>query len=466
MKFFNTPSRKIEGFSALDKNEVKLYTCGPTVYDYQHIGNYSGYIYWDILMRILVENGFGVKRIMNITDVGHLVSDADEGEDKLEKGARREGKSAWEVAQFYMDDFIRNMETLNLIAPDKHARATDYIDDQIALIKKVEEKGYTYVISDGVYYDTSKFPRYADFAHLDLAGQEEGARVATNPEKKNPWDFALWKFSPKDKQRDMEWESPWGKGFPGWHIECSAIAMKLLGETLDIHTGGVDHIPVHHTNEVAQSEAATGKTFSRFWLHNNHLMSEGTKISKSLGNGYTLQDLEKKGFSPLDFKLFVLQTHFRNSGNFTWENLQAAKNRLSNYRAMADLRWQPVEGGSLDADELEMTEKIIKSALEEDLDTPAALAALSSLEEVARIKLVPPNLVPKFKDFVKKIDDLLGLQLADSSDITQEQRETIQKRENARSEQDWTAADKFRDELAEHGVLLNDTKYGPIWQRL
>jgi cysteinyl-tRNA synthetase len=365
-----------------------------------------------------------------------------------------------------MDDFIRNMETLNLIAPDKHARATDYIDDQIALIKKVEEKGYTYVISDGVYYDTSKFPRYADFAHLDLAGQEEGARVATNPEKKNPWDFALWKFSPKDKQRDMEWESPWGKGFPGWHIECSAIAMKLLGETLDIHTGGVDHIPVHHTNEVAQSEAATGKTFSRFWLHNNHLMSEGTKISKSLGNGYTLQDLEKKGFSPLDFKLFVLQTHFRNSGNFTWENLQAAKNRLSNYRAMADLRWQPVEGGSLDADELEMTEKIIKSALEEDLDTPAALAALSSLEEVARIKLVPPNLVPKFKDFVKKIDDLLGLQLADSSDITQEQRETIQKRENARSEQDWTAADKFRDELAEHGVLLNDTKYGPIWQRL
>jgi len=343
----NTLTKKTEDFTPANNNAVSLYTCGPTVYNYLHVGNWAAYIYWDTLVRALAANGYEVNRVMNITDVGHLVSDADEGEDKLEKGARREGKTAWEIAELYTEDFMTGMEKLGLILPTHIARATDFIPQQLDLVRILKEKGFTYQIEDGIYFDTSLFPSYATFAGLDLEAQKAGARIEFNPEKRNPSDFALWKFTPKDEVRDMEWDTPSDlldsgarKGFPGWHLECSAIAMSILGPTIDIHTGGIDHIPVHHTNEIAQSESASGKQFAHFWLHNNHIKSEGTKISKSLGNGYTLQDLKEKGFDPLDYRMFVLQSQYSNEGNFTFENLQAAKNRRHHWRNAAALRHQ------------------------------------------------------------------------------------------------------------------------------
>ncbi len=282
LKFYNTPSRKIEEFKPLNPENVKVYTCGPTVYASPHIGNWVAFIYWDILVRTLQLNGYNVTRTMNITDVGHLVSDEDDGEDKLEKGARQEGKTVWEVAEFYTNEFLKGMRDLNLITPDNLSKATDFIPEQIEIIENLSKKGFTYKTSDGIYFDTAKFPKYADFAHLDLENLKAGARVNFNPEKKNLSDFALWKWSPKDKKRGMEWEYCGRMGFPGWHLECSAIAINTLGETIDIHTGGIDHIPVHHTDEIAQSETFTGKTFSNYWLHCNHMTSEGKKISKWL----------------------------------------------------------------------------------------------------------------------------------------------------------------------------------------
>lgn len=463
MKLHNTRTRSPNEFTAAKDKPVRIYTCGPTVYDYQHIGNYLGYIYWDILIRTLKEQGYDVNRVMNITDVGHLVSDADEGEDKLEKGARREGKSAWEVAEFYTQDFMNSMKELNNLTPTRYAKATDFIPEQIALIQILEQKGYTYVISDGVYFDTSKFPSYADFARLNLGEQIEGARVETNPEKRNPSDFALWKLSPAGTQRDMEWDSPWGKGFPGWHIECSAIAMNLLGETLDIHTGGIDHIPIHHTNEIAQSEAASGKRFSNFWLHNNFLLVNGTKISKSLGNGYTLADLAARGFSAMDFRLFVLQSQYRNESNFTWENLQAAKNRLVSYQAMADLRWQAKDIPAQSPDDIKNTLNEIRHALQDDLNTPIALAALSGLTD--NLPVLSTQNLEVFNDFLSKLDELLGLRLSESTDIADEQKSLIAQREKAREEKNWTQADKLRAKLADQGIEINDTTYGPIWSR-
>ena len=342
LKFYNTPHRKIETFQPIDPQNVKIYTCGPTVYAEPHIGNWAAFIYWDILVRVLRANGYNVERTMNITDVGHLVSDEDSGEDKLEKGARREGKTAWEVANFYTGKFKQGLKDLNLIVPDHLARATDFIQEQTDIINDLTIKSYTYETSDGIYFDTAKFPRYADFAKLDLKGLKSGARVNFNPEKKNISDFALWKWSINEngKKRDMEWKYRDRMGFPGWHLECSAIALNTLGDTIDIHTGGIDHIPVHHTDEIAQSESYTGKEFANYWLHANHIHSEGQKISKSLGNGFTLSELKDKGFSPLDFKMLVLQSHYQTESDFNFDSLQAAKNRLKNWKNIAAVRWQ------------------------------------------------------------------------------------------------------------------------------
>ena len=341
MKLYNTLTRQVDEIKQLAPPAVTVYTCGPTVYDYAHIGHWFNYVRMDTLIRVLKANGLRPKWVMNITDVGHLTSDTDEGEDKLEKGARREGKTAWEVAEFYTRDFLEGMKTLNMLRPTHLVKATEHVPEQIALIKKLEGKGYTYVIDDGVYYDTGKFKQYADFAGLDLDEQQAGARVSFNPQKRHASDFALWKFSPAGQQRDMEWDSPWGKGFPGWHIECSAMSMKYLGPTLDLHTGGIDHVPVHHTNEIAQSEAATGQRFANHWLHSNHVTVDGEKISKSLGNGIRLQDITAKGISPMAVRLHVLESHYRSQSKFSWESLQAAQNRLQDLRAVAALRWQP-----------------------------------------------------------------------------------------------------------------------------
>ena len=340
MKLYNTLNKQVEEILPIAAPLVTLYTCGPTVYDYPHIGNWFTFIRYDLLVRTLKVSQLQPKWVMNITDVGHLVSDADEGEDKLEKGAKREGKTAWDIAKFYGDYFINGINRLNFIQPDYLPRATDHIQEQIDMIKMLEDKGFTYAINDGVYFDTSKFPKYADFAQLDVDELQAGARIEFNPEKRNATDFALWKLSPNGIKRDMEWDSPWGVGFPGWHIECSAMSVKYLGQTVDIHSGGIDHIPVHHTNEIAQSESATGQPFANLWMHTNHIMVNDEKISKSLGNSVTLEDIEAKGYSLEAFRLHVLESHYRSQSKFSWDSLEAAQNRLRAYNAFADLVWQ------------------------------------------------------------------------------------------------------------------------------
>lgn len=490
IKLHNTLTSELNEFVSQKPGEVSLYTCGPTVYNYLHVGNWAAYIYWDILVRTLIANDYNVKRVMNITDVGHLVSDEDEGEDKLEKGAKREGKTAWEIAEYYLDDFKSGMKSLGLIEPQFLPRATDYIDEQLKLIRTLKSKGYTYQISDGIYFDTSKFPTYADFAHLDLAGQRAGARVEFNPEKRNPSDFALWKFSPISEKRDMEWPTPTelledGKtetannqiansisqpimGFPGWHLECSAMSMAILGETLDIHTGGIDHIPVHHTDEIAQSESATGVRFSNYWLHNNHLKVNGTKISKSLENGYTLADLEQKGFSPMDYRMFILQGHYRAEGNFTFENLTAAKNRLHNWRNIAAIRHQ-IHDSTGDPNDKQISvyasSQAVLEALNDDLNTPVALKiideALSSVQN-AKLSDIDQHAL---NSFLESIDNLLGLQIVQSTpDISDDTKRLIIERNQARKNKDFKASDKLRDELEKQGITVRDAKHDTIWE--
>ncbi len=465
MQLYNTLTRRLEHFEPQSPPEVALYTCGPTVYDYQHIGNYSAYVRWDTLVRILRESDYAVDWVMNITDVGHLVSDADEGEDKLEKGAKREGKSAWDVAKFYMEDFLEGLKNLNIQTPTHLVRATDHIAEQIELIKKLEAKGYTYIIDDGVYFDTAKFPNYGYLARLNLKGQLAGARVEVNLQKHNPTDFALWKFTPKGQKRDMEWGSPWGKGFPGWHIECSAMSMKYLGDSLDIHTGGVDHIPIHHVNEIAQSEAATGKQFARYWLHNNHILVNDSKIAKSSGNGILLHDLAKQGFSPLDLRLLLLQSHYRTQSNFNLGGLQAARQRRLNLQAFADLRFQLVDGGTLDAPSFIETKRIILEELQRDMRTPEALAALSDITDGAETGLVASEARKTFDHFLQFLDRMFGLNLLASPDITTEQKKLIAERETARAKKDFKTSDELRDQLVKSDITLRDTPLGTIWNR-
>ncbi len=524
LQFHNTLTKTVEPFAPQEPGKVKLYTCGPTVYDYLTVGNWVAYIAWDTLVRTLRANDYDVERVMNITDVGHLVSDGDDGQDKLEKGAQREGKTAWEVAEFYGNDFLEGMNRLNLVAPEHITKATDYISQQLALVRTLKQKGFTYQIDDGIYFDTSKFPTYADFAGLDLDAQKAGARVAFNDEKRNPSDFALWKFTPAGEKRDMEWVTPTDlldiseksrssaessetsaardsdgadaqlesrseavsddssseeantgrkMGFPGWHLECSAMAMDILGNTLDIHTGGIDHIPVHHTNEIAQSEAASGVRFSNFWLHNNHLKVDGTKISKSLQNGYTLNDLNQHGYSEMDYRLFVLQSHYRTEGNFTFENLTSAKNRLAHWRNIAALRHQihdtlQDDGQKPDNEHgvsLLATSQAIVEALNDDLNTPEALKhidqAFSQLDSAATTEIHRAGLV----EVLETIDHTLGLKLLETTpDITDEQKQLIIERQRARDNKDWVASDQLRDQLLEQSISVRDTSHGTIWE--
>jgi len=319
---YNSASRKKEIFKPIHPGKVNIYCCGPTVYNYAHIGNLRTYIFEDFLRRTLEYLGYRIKHVVNITDVGHLTSNADTGEDKLEKGALRENKTVWEIAELYTRDFLKDWTRLNLLEPSLWPKASDHIQEQISLVKTLQEKGYCYIIQDGVYFDTSKFSRYTDFAKLDILGQEAGVRVSLTPAKRNPADFALWKFSEKKVKRAMEWDSPWGIGFPGWHLECSAMAMKHLGETLDIHCGGTDHLRVHHTNEIAQSECATEKHFVNYWIHGGWLLESQDekkgKMSKSKGEFIRLESLIENGFDPLDYRYFCMTSHYRNYLNFSW----------------------------------------------------------------------------------------------------------------------------------------------------
>lgn len=477
LKLHNTLTQTSEEFTPSSDGKVRLYTCGPTIYNYLHVGNWAAYIYWDTLVRTLIADGYTVERVMNITDVGHLVNDdEDTGEDKLQKGARREGKTAWEIAEFYAEDFLSSMEKLGLIAPEHIVRATDFIPQQLDLVRILKEKRFTYQISDGIYFDTSKFPTYADFAHLDLVAQKAGARVEFNPEKRSSSDFALWKFTARSETRDMEWETPADllddpsahvMGFPGWHLECSAMAMSILGPTIDIHTGGIDHIPVHHTNEIAQSESASGQQFSRFWLHNNHIKVNGTKISKSLGNGYTLQDLAEHGFTPLDYRMFVLQGQYSNEGNFTFENLTAAKNRLSHWRDIAALRHQTYDTLRSDSQHgvtLLAASGAILEALNDNLNTPVALRVVDEAFSKLDGKSLDDIHQHGLAQLLDTIDNLLGLQLIESTpDIDESFKKRIIERERARENRDWITSDQIRDELKDSGIIIQDSKSGTIW---
>ena len=467
MQLFNTLTRNKENFAPGDKKSVSIYTCGLTVYSQPHIGNWVSYIYWDVLIRTLKAQGLSVNRVQNITDVGHLVSDDDDGEDKMEKGARNESITAWDVAEKYIQIADKEAyEQLGLLRPDHMPRATDYIDEQINFIKQLEAKdtSYTYEIpGDGIYFDTSKLPDYGKLARLDIEGLEAGKRVE-NQQKRNKTDFALWKFSPKGVKRDMEWESPWGVGFPGWHLECSVMARELLGDTIDIHTGGVDHIPVHHTNEIAQSEALTSQPFARVWLHNNHLLVDGKKMSKSLGNIYTLQDIQDKGYDLAAFKLLILSSHYQTSGNFTWEIMDAAQNSLNNLRAFADLMHQPkssVKSWLKDMDNISEFSK----ALFDNLHTPYALSLLSGLSVQAQERLLNEEDISSLKTFLSEVDSLLGFDLSSREDISEQQKTMLTRREEARSKKDWETSDKLRAQLLHMNIELRDTPHGQVWHR-
>ena len=451
LRLYNTLTRKVENFRPLNPDKVKIYTCGPTVYSSPHIGNFAAYVYWDLLIRTLKANHYTPYRVLNLTDVGHLTSDSDDGEDKLEKGARKTGKTVWEVAEHYINEFQTDYRALNLAPPDVTARATDYIKEDQAIVDLLTQKGYTYETADGIYFDTSKFTRYADFAHLDLEHLKAGARVALNAAKKNPTDFALWKFIQPGEKHAMRWDYLGRPGYPGWHLECSTIIHSELGEPIDIHTGGIDHIPIHHTNEIAQSEAAFDTQMSRFWLHCNFLTVDGQKISKSLGNIYTLSDLSEKGFSPLDFKLWVYQGHYQSERDFTLENLSAAKTRRLNWRNQIALTYQK----SLTLTPSDQSELLkIIDALNDNLNSPLALSIIDQKSQHSFA-------------FWQAIDDLFGLNLIkDAPKLTQTQLDLLAERQVARTKKDFALSDKLRQDLEALGLKILDTPDGQIWQYL
>jgi len=475
LKLYNTLSRKKEVFKPLIDKQVGLYTCGPTVYDYAHIGNLRTYIFEDLLKRILIYNGYKVNHVMNFTDVGHLVSDADEGEDKMTKALRREGKpftleAMKEVGNFYADRFKGDIKSLNIISPNIYCAASEHIKEQISLIKRLEERGYIYTTSDGVYFDISKLQDYGKLAGLmkdeNSSGgiDEKFARIGINPEKRHLRDFALWKFN-----NNLGWESPWGKGFPGWHIECSAMSMKYLGESFDIHCGAEDHIRVHHTNEIAQSEAATGKPFAKYWLHGAFLKFGDAKMSKSAGSFITLKDVVAKGYSPLEFRFLLLQTHYHKPMKFVWESMSQAKNGLARlYEFTERLRHIKKEDKLSLAvkDLLTKAKKEFKAALNDDLNSPEALAALFSLVTDIN-KLIDEQKFSKedageVLALVEDFDEVLGLDLTKIKEeaIPTNVLTLVNAREKAREDKDWQKADELRDEISKLGYSLEDTAEG------
>jgi cysteinyl-tRNA synthetase len=449
LRLYDTYARSLREFIPLHGLEVGLYTCGPTVYDYAHIGNLRTYIFEDLLRRILEFNGYTVKHVMNITDVGHLVSDADQGEDKMEKGSRRTGKSAWEIAQFFTQAFQDDLKWLNINGPHIWCRATDHIQEQIEFIQCIENKGYTYRTTDGVYFDTSRLPDYGHMARLDIEGLQAGARIDLG-EKHSPTDFALWKFSPPGQKRQMEWESPWGTGFPGWHIECSAMSAKYLGPFFDIHCGGEDHIPVHHTNEIAQTEACFGTRLANFWMHGYFLQLDEAKMSKSSGEFLRLQVLIDRGYDPLAYRFFTLSAHYRAKLNFAWEGLDSAATSLDR------LRNQVYEWGAPGTVDEEYVGKF-KNQINDDLNMPRALAVTWDL---ARSNLPAATK----KGTILLFDRVLGLNLAGwqplQVEIPNEILALVQQRQAARSEKRWADADVLRLQVTQAGYEIEDTPQG------
>jgi len=459
LKLYNTLKRRKEEFKPINNKEVGLYGCGPTVYWFQHIGNMRRYIFEDILKRTLLYNSYKVKHVINITDVGHLASDADEGEDKMMKALKRENlpptsESMIKIANKYSSAFFADLKKLNILSPDVWAKATEHIQDMIELIKRIEKKGYTYKTSVGLIFDTSKYKDYAKLGKLTTEQLKAGSRVEVDPGRKNPSDFALWITN--QPKHVMQWDSPWGRGFPGWHIECSAMSMKYLGEHFDIHTGGEEHIPIHHTNEIAQSEAATGKKFVNYWLHLRWLLVRGEKMSKSKGEIATLSELEGLNYKPMAFRYFCLLTHYRKPLDFTYENLDAAKKTFERItKKVLELKENPLKGN----DSTKKYQKEFEKAINDDLNTPLAiqvlLKALDDLDFDSKKKLA----------LLYKFDEVLGLGFKEMEKeiitIPRDIHKLVEARERLRKEKKWAEADVIRERIKEKGYLIKDTPQGP-----
>lgn len=461
IKLYNTRTRRLQEFKPVKKGKVGVYSCGPTVYWNQHIGHMYAYVQWDLLVRFFKYLGFETKWVMNITDVGHLtgdnLGDADIGEDKMEKGAKREGLTVWQIAEKYTKQFLESVELLNIKRLDVLCRATEHIKEQIELAGLIEKNGFAYRTKTGLVFETSKFKGYADFGRLDLEKQAAGKRVEVDPEKKKPWDFLLWVTN--QPKHIMQWESPWGKGFPGWHLECTAMSVKYLGKKFDIHTGGIEHIGVHHTNEIAQGYGAFGGQTANFWLHNAWLKFKGEKISKSLGNFILATDLIEKGYDPLALRYLILTSHYRQGLDFTWEGLDSAAQALERLRSIVrQLKETKEQRRQLAEQKLEKIEDYrlrFKEALGNDLGIPQALAVVW---EMVKSNIPSGDKLEMLLDF----DEVLGLKLSETEEIKipGEVKKLAEKRLKLRQEGKWGEADKVRKEIEKRGFVIEDTEEG------
>ena len=455
--FYNTLTHSKDKFKPLDEKEVKIYSCGPTVYKDATIGNMRTNIFQDNLRRTLEYNGFKVKQAMNITDVGHLVSDGDEGEDKMIKSAKQEGKTPLEIANYYTKLFFRDLERLNIEIPEIICKATDNIQDMLKVVEELVKKGYAYETSTAIYFDISKLDKYPVLSNLDVENQKAGARVEVDTEKRNPHDFAVWIKAPENHL--MKWDSPWGPSYPGWHIECSVMSQKYLGEVFDIHTGGIDLIPTHHENEIAQSKGMCGKIPAHYWMHGKFLLINGGKMSKSLGNVYLLQDIVDRGYDPLVYKLFCYSIQYRKKLNFTWEGMDSAKTALDRLREA----YQKHLNGTEDVPEelISKYEKDFNEAINDDLNMPVAM---SVVWEVAK----RTEKSKKLAELLKKFDRVLGIKIDEykEEEIPEDIKELLTKRAEARKNKDWTESDKLRDLIKEKGYIVKDSKEGQTVEKI
>ncbi len=447
---YNTLTHQKDEFKPINESEVRIYTCGPTVYNYAHIGNLRAYIFMDTLRRTLKYNGYELKHVMNITDVGHLESDADEGEDKMLKASKREKKDPYEIAEYYTKCFIRDLDRLNIDKPEVICKATDNIKEMISYVEEILKNGYAYETSKGIYFDISKLDKYPELSNRNIEDQIAGARVDVDPEKRNPYDFALFIKAPKE--HIMKWETPWGLCYPGWHIECSAMSRKYLGEIFDIHTGGVDHIPTHHENEIAQCKGATGKIPAHYWMHCEFITVDNGKMSKSLGNTYTLDDLEKRNISPLDYKMFCYSSHYRNKLNFTFENVEGAKIALNRLKE----GFQRHLNGEEKANPLEILDYKNKflDAINDDLNIPMAMGIVWEV-------IKNPVKSKEYAELLLEFDQVLGLEIDKINkniELPQEIIDLINLRKEARNNKNWAESDKLRDEIISKGYTVKDTK--------
>ncbi len=467
MHLYNTDGRESQVFKPIQEGKAGLYCCGPTVYNYAHIGNMRPYTIQDVLKRALTYFGYDVTHVMNITDVGHLTDDGDEGEDKMIKAAREKGMSVWDIARFFEDAFWKDLERLNISRPTVSCRATDHIEDMIGMVKTLEEKGYTYISGGNVYFDTSKFPEYGKMALLDRQELKEGARVGVDDNKRNYSDFVLWFTNSKFENQAMVWDSPWGKGYPGWHIECSAMSTKYLGKQFDIHCGGIDHVPIHHTNEIAQSEAANGCRWVNYWVHNEFLLMKTGKMSKSKGNFLTVQSLVDEGYDALDYRYLLLGGHYRSQLVFSWESLDAARSARESLVRKVKALLQEGEADRELGDKAQAYMNAFEEHLADDLNTPRCLADMWSLLKDKELSS-SQKLALLFR-----MDSLLGLNLEESAGAEEETAELdgdvealIDERNQARKEKNFARSDEIRDELLARGIRIVDTPQGTTWEKV